>query len=181
MKKLIVFIILFIIPSLSSSERFINPIAQIFLGDFMELRGLKLENVQIKYLDYSIKYQYQSWKIKNNTICEEYRTNILEYSKCTQAAKTLFSDVCIFMKKNPKNEIRHQKMKDMYCKKALSYKPVVAMISKSNAELQSEINQAKNLCNTMIMRAMSSKNSYDFSKRDIVCSKYKKLKKQNNQ
>lgn len=72
-------------------------------------------------------------------------------------------------------------MEEMYCKKALSYQPVVAIISKSNTESQSELNQAKNLCNTMIIRAMSSKKSSDFSQRDIVCSKYKKLKKQNNQ
>jgi len=181
MKKLIIFIILSVIPSFSSSETFVNPLAQIFLGDFMEMRGIKLENVQIKYLDYSIKYQFQAWKINKNTICEEYKSNILEYSKCTEAAKDLFSDVCGFMKKNPKNGIRHQKMKEMYCKEALSYQPVVAMISKSNTEPQSDLNHAKDLCNSMIMRAMSTKKSSDVSQRDIACNKYKKLKKQNNQ
>ncbi|HAQ71760.1 MAG TPA: hypothetical protein DCR48_12360, partial [Flavobacteriales bacterium] len=73
-------------------------------------------------------YQYQLWRVRNKSVCQSYKSQITQFSKCTLAAKALFRDICAQLSDKPSNHWRYSKLKNMYCNAAVSFEATVARI-----------------------------------------------------
>ncbi|NOQ79747.1 MAG: hypothetical protein GQ546_10145 [Gammaproteobacteria bacterium] len=175
-KKIKYFIVLLsFFPSLSSSEMLFDGIASFIYRDLMEASGAELQFKNVKYSDYQVSFQYQYWRVKDKSVCANYKNNLLDYSKCTVEAKQFFTDTCTYLQSSQSSDKRKIQLKNMYCNAAMNFKPIIASISASN-ENETELSKAKSKCNSMILQAMNSKSASDISKRDISCKKYKEMR-----
>ena len=92
---------------------------------FTDLHGTEIQAVMIDYQGVKVPYQYQLWRVKDQSVCLPYKSQITQFSKCTLAAKALFGDLCTQLNDKPRNHWRHSKLKNMYCNAAVSFEPTV--------------------------------------------------------
>tara|TARA_R110000868_G_scaffold34671_1_gene125006 strand:- start:1547 stop:1978 length:432 start_codon:yes stop_codon:yes gene_type:complete len=103
--------------------------ADYFTNAWKDAKGTELKAVRFKFEDRYISFQYQHWKVRHKSICSDIKNDILEFSKCSQAASRMFNWLCVEYG-NDTNNVRMQQGKRMYCNAAIDYKPVVAEISR---------------------------------------------------
>lgn len=136
--------------------------------DYRARVGLELTPLVIKHNKMDIPFQHQIWKIQDKSVCELYKQNSAKYSKCTINAKSLFTEICSELSQKKSNNWQHQKYQNMYCNAAITYKPMVATVSKSSA---SKLDSIEKRCNQLILQAMGSKDKKLISERDVACKK----------
>ena len=136
---------------------------------------------KINYKGYQVTYTYQFWKINYQSICNNYRNKLSEYSNCTQAAKRLFFDICTGLKRTQNSGINKQQ-EIMYCDNSRRYKPTIATIIWSDSTDKSSnpnLEAARDKCNSLITKALISRNEFDVERRDEACKKYRIIKNNN--
>lgn len=141
--------------------------------------GSELQTRIVNHQEQDIAFSYQLWKIKQDSVCEDKKQQMLDYSKCTKAAKSLFYTVCQHLQTNPKEHWQYQKLKNMYCSAALSYQPTTASISWSNEE--DDLKNAKRKCSTATVASMRSSDRELIRAREEACTQYKKMLKEQSQ
>ncbi len=141
-----------------------------------DIMGTEVQAVSIKYEGLNISYQHQIWKIKDKSVCNNYRNQLAHYSTCTIKAKRLFNSLCNELNKKKSTHWKHKKIKNMYCNAAISYKPVIASIKPASNE--SPLQLARKECNQAIVAAMGTDNrSLELEQKEI-CGRYNRLAKQ---
>ena len=178
MRSYITTLLLTCLPSMAFSLNIFEGVSDYIHSEVRISRNADIVYKNVKYAGYEVTYQYQFWKIKHSMVCQNYKNNLADYSKCTIAAKKLFTDVCTTLKQQHNTGTRKLQQL-MYCSSAQKYKPVIASITRASNKRTSEVVLARDKCNSLILQAMNTKSSSDIAKRDIACSKYKRLK--NNQ
>ncbi|NOQ35551.1 MAG: hypothetical protein GQ569_06605 [Methylococcaceae bacterium] len=133
----------------------------------------EIQAMIVKHDEQEVSFSHQIWKIKQSSVCENDKQNALKYSKCTQAAKSLFNASCQYLQANPKTHWKYQKLKNMYCNAALSYQPVNAAISWSGKE--DKLKTAKRKCSMATIALMDNDKQELRSARKKACDNYKKL------
>ncbi len=85
------------LPSLAFSSNIFEGFSDYIHGEVRTIQNADITNKIVKHSGYQVTYQYQFWKIKYPSVCANYKGNLSEYSKCTVAAKKLFSDTCTYL------------------------------------------------------------------------------------
>jgi len=138
-----------------------------------DILGTEVQAVSIKYEGLNIPFQYQIWKIKDKSVCNNYRNQLARYSSCTIKAKRLFNNLCSELGKKKSTHWKHKKIKNMYCNAAISYKPMIASITPATKE--SPLQLARKRCNQAIVAAMGMNDRQLELKQKTVCNEYNKL------
>lgn len=147
---------------------FIHTLAYSVTSTHRDMVGTELESKHVAYNDQPVTFQYQLWRLRKDSVCAQLRHNVLEYSKCTRAARALFTDTCRHLTNNPSDHWRHQKQKNLYCAASVEFKPVVAEVRRSTAADDHEL-QKRQQCSVLRIQAMSSRDPKTIQMRDEVC------------
>ena len=142
-------------------------------GYYVDTLGYEPKSVMIHYGNYDIGFEYQRWKIKDDTVCMLYEDNIRHRSECTVQARYLFRELCSEMSKKNTNDIQYNRLRGMYCNSANSYRPKVAELSTSREP--GTIESARQACNAATIQAMGAQNPEVRFNRDVLCRNYKEL------
>lgn len=132
-----------------------------------DIYGTELTTEFIEYEEMNISFQYQMWKVKNNTVCSSYSQGTPAYSKCTVKAKLLFKGICKELSKRNDANWKAKKMRNMYCNASVNYQPVIATISNPK-ELTAQRKKEKQ-CNLLILKTMGNKNKDLISEKNLMC------------
>jgi len=138
-----------------------------------DIIGAEIQAQVVEYHGVSLDYQYQLWQVRQNSVCSGQRSNIGRFSKCTEAAKSFFTETCIALQRNPEKHWRYTKLKNMYCHAASTYQPVVAKISRPTAQ-ESAIMDAKQKCSLLTLEANSGSDKALKAKNE-ACANYQKM------
>jgi len=133
---------------------------------FTDLHGTEIKAVMIDYQGVEVPYQYQLWRVRNKSVCQPYKSQLTQFSKCTLAAKALFRDLCAQLSDKPSTQWRHSKLKNMYCNAAVSFEATVARIAVAGDRREAA---ARVECNLAIVRAMGSRDAVVIAERERVC------------
>ena len=153
---------------------YLNYVSNTVNDQLTDLRGTEITAMSIKHNGILVPFQYQLWRIKEPSVCDSYELNIQDYSNCTIAAKKLFNNLCIGLQKKLKTSWRYKKIKNMYCRASISYKPTIARITK--ASFQTDLVLARKNCNIATAKAIgSNKKNLDLARVE-ACDIYKELK-----
>lgn len=139
--------------------------------DYRARVGLQLTPLVIKHNKMEVPFQHQMWRIKDKSVCELYKQDSVKYSKCTINAKSLFSEICSELSKKKSTNWQHQKYQNMYCNAAITYKPMIATVSKPSV---SKLDESEKRCNQLILQAMGSKDKKLIAARDLACKQSQK-------
>ena len=129
--------------------------------------GTEVKAMMIDYQGVEVPFQYQIWRVKDQSVCSSYESDLVHYSKCTVTAKKLFTALCTQLSQKPSVHWRYTKAKNMYCNAAVSYKPTIARIGA--AEERTEDEEARAACNLAIVAALGSRDPVVIAERDRVC------------
>ena len=129
--------------------------------------GTEVKAMMIDYQGVEVPFQYQIWRVKDQSVCSSYESDLVHYSKCTVTAKKLFTALCTQLSQKPSAHWRYTKTKNMYCNAAVSYKPTIARIGA--AEERTEDEEARAACNLAIVAALGSRDPVVIGERDRVC------------
>jgi hypothetical protein len=88
---------------------------------FTDLYATEIKAVMIEYQGVEVPYQFQLWRVRNKSVCQPYKSQITQFSKCTLAAKALFRDLWAQLSDKSSNHWRYSKLKNMYCNPAVSF------------------------------------------------------------
>lgn len=140
-----------------------------------DVMGTQIQAQVVEYQNQKIDFQYQLWRIKPESVCISKKNELInEYSSCTNAAKSMFSDTCEHLSQNPKSHWKYTKLKNMYCTAAVSYTPITANISRPN-EAEAEVWEAKQRCSLLTLEARQRSNPSVEKRRVIACEDAKKV------
>lgn len=136
--------------------------------------GSEIQAQVIEYQTQKIDYQYQLWKIKDQSVCASVKNNNLSnYSSCTIKAKQFFTETCSYLQANPEQNWQYKKHKNMYCVAATNFQPTIAQLSRpSEAEAQQW--EVKQKCSLLTLEARNTGNSKVARERDAACAILKK-------
>ena len=129
--------------------------------------GTEVKAVMIGYEGVDVPFQHQMWRVKSQTVCSPYQSDLVPYSHCTVTAKKLFAALCTQLSKKPSDHWRHTKTKNMYCNAAVSYQATIARIGKAQERTEDE--RARAVCNLAIAGALGSRDPVVIAERDRVC------------
>lgn len=132
-----------------------------------DIYGTEIKTEFIEYEDMNISFQYQMWKVKNNTVCSSYSQGTPTFSKCTVKAKSLFSKLCKELTKRNDSNWKIKKTKNMYCNASVNYQPVIATISTPKGKTKQR--EKEKQCNLLILKTMGNKNKDLIAERDLMC------------
>lgn len=144
-------------------------------NEVTDIIGAEMQSQVVNYKDWEIAYQYQVWKIRDQSVCATLKEDLLEYSECTVAARDMFAETCSYLQDNPADHWRYTKLKNMYCSAAVEFKPTVASVSEA-PETVDELAAKREACNLATAEAMGSTDAVLIKKRDTACAAYRKLK-----
>lgn len=153
---------------------YLNAVQTTTHNHFKEAIGTEVEAVVIEYEGTKIPFQYQMWRIREDSVCSQLQSRIGDYSQCSVKASRLFHELCAQLPMTDNTNWRYAKTRNMYCNAAVSYKPTIATISSESPE--SELVQAKKKCNVATIDAMGSNDPAAIGYRDRTCKKYNELK-----
>lgn len=125
-----------------------NSIAEVYVDSM----NTTITSQSLVYNDTNIRFQHQLWKIKPNSVCSDFEGQVTQLSKCTQQAKTMFTELCTQLSSMENLNPRGRSLSNMYCNASLTYKPMVAYISESEYKSEQELKEKE--CNLMILKAM---------------------------
>ncbi|MDF1762896.1 MAG: hypothetical protein P1U57_05765 [Oleibacter sp.] len=114
-------------------------------NEIIESAGYEVKSVVIDHNGIDVPFSYQLWKVIPKSVCSSYSQNISGFSKCTLAAKDLFTETCLHYDFGSLNNRNSYKLKNMFCNASVSYQPVLANVQWSSEP--SEIDQARSDCN----------------------------------
>ncbi len=144
-----------------------------------DMMGTEVTALAVEHKGILIPYSYQIWRIKDDSVCASYADDMATYSKCTIAARNLFSDTCKYLQRAKPNHWKKKKLKNMYCNAAISYQPTIAALQWSHDVPALE--SARFECNMATAELMGSNDPKLKKKKQKVCSKYRKLQHKANQ
>lgn len=139
-----------------------------------ESMGTEIKAIVIEYDGTQIPFQYQMWRIRESSVCNNLKHSVAEFSQCSIKASRLFNELCSGLATNQNDDPIYRKTKNMYCNAAISYEPTVANISSETPE--SELLKAKRECNAATIEAMDTNDPSAIGHRDRTCQKYNELK-----
>ena len=147
---------------------FVRSMAHTITNDYQEVANTNLTTKQIEFNGQIVTYQYLLWRLRPQSVCANYKHDLLKYSDCGKSAKQLFNQTCMHLNKNPSDHWKHQKLQNLYCSAALEYQPVIAEAKRSNIQNEDELKQ-RQLCSALTVEAMSKRDSLTLQKRDNAC------------
>lgn len=156
-------------PVAEAYSSFVRNMAHTITSDYQAMMNTNLETKQIEYNGYQVSFQYLLWRLRPNSVCANYRYDLLEYSQCSKAAQQLFSQTCQHLNNNPSNNWKHEKLTLLYCSAAVDYQPVIAEVGISKNQNDSDIEQRQR-CSALRMDAMRTKDPHTIQMRDQVCN-----------
>lgn len=136
--------------------------------------GTELKAVVIEYQGMAVPFQYQMWRVREQSVCTRYSEDIALQSACTLKAKALFTELCTTLSATPSNHWRHTKSKNMYCNASVTYKPLVARVAPSHEP--SALAKVKADCSAATVAAMGNSDAALIRTRDEVCGVYRGMK-----
>jgi hypothetical protein len=134
---------------------------------FTDLYATEIKAVMIEYQGVEVPYQFQLWRVRNKSVCQPYKSQITQFSKCTLAAKALFKDLCAQLNDKPSKHWRHSKMKNRYCNAAVFFEATVAPIGVAGERSEEESARAE--CNLAIAAALGSRDAVVITEKERVC------------
>ncbi|WP_419532927.1 hypothetical protein [Endozoicomonas sp.] len=148
---------------------------------YVENVNSQLTPVVIEHQGHDIYFKHHLWKIRSNSVCQNKRHKITEFSQCTIAAKSAFNEVCkVSSGKNFSNH-KAKSMVRMYCQAASTFQPTIASIqsgSLNDGSTNTQLRQLKQQCSMLTLESQESYDPTIESKRAKVCSEYKRLSDQ---
>ncbi|NKF50189.1 hypothetical protein G3R49_06340 [Shewanella sp. WXL01] len=119
------------------------------------------------YQNTNIRLQHQLWKIRPNSVCANHSQQATQFSKCTQQAKAMFTELCSELSCMDNLSNKGRSVTNMYCNASLSYKPMVAYIGEPELKSEQELKQKK--CNLMILKAMQDDSPETLEQKEKAC------------
>lgn len=120
------------------------------------------------YNDTTIRFQHQLWKIRPKSVCSDLEQEATQFSKCTQHAKAMFTELCTQLSSKDNLNQKGRKLSNMYCNASLSYKPMIAYINEPEQKTEQELQRKK--CNLMILKAMQDSSAEVLKQKGEACS-----------
>jgi hypothetical protein len=140
-----------------------NSIAEVYVDSM----NTTVTSQSLVYNDTNIRFQHQLWKIKPNSVCSDLEQQATSFSKCTQQAKTMFTELCTQLSSMETLNQRGRSLSNMYCNASLNYKPMVAYISEPKQKSEQELKEKE--CNLMILKAMQDKSPETLEQKEKAC------------
>jgi iron uptake system EfeUOB component EfeO/EfeM len=140
-----------------------NSIAEVYVDSM----NTTVTSQSLVYNDTNIRFQHQLWKIKPNSVCSDLEQQATQFSKCTQQAKVMFTELCTQLSSMENLNPRGRSLSNMYCNASLTYKPMVAYISQPKKKNEQELKEKE--CNLMILKVMQDKSPETFEQKEKAC------------
>ncbi len=140
-----------------------NSIAEVYVDSM----NTTVTSQSLVYNDTNIRFQHQLWKIKPNSVCSDLEQQAIQFSKCTQQAKAMFTELCTQLSSMENLNQRGRSLSNMYCNASLNYKPMVAYISQPKKKNEQELKEKE--CNLMILKAMQDKSPETLEQKEKAC------------
>ncbi|WP_100657049.1 hypothetical protein [Alteromonas flava] len=145
---------------------YIDAVSNKFHDRLTDQFGTEVQAKVVQYNGHSISYSHQLWRIQDKSVCGTIDNDLNQKSRCTQAAKAMFNEMCMYLQSNPQSGWRYTKTKNMYCNAATNYKPVIATVS---FDEQSDSKKKQEACSVATLRVMESATAENIKARDIAC------------
>jgi iron uptake system EfeUOB component EfeO/EfeM len=134
---------------------------------YVDSMNTTVTSQSLVYNDTNIRFQHQLWKIKPNSVCSDLEGQATQLSKCTQQAKTMFTELCTQLSSMENLNPRGRSLSNMYCNASLTYKPMVAYISEPMQKTEQELKEKE--CNLMILKAMQNSSKEVLKQKEDDC------------
>lgn len=134
---------------------------------YMDSMNTTVTTQNLVYQGTTIRFQHQLWKIRPNSVCTDFEQQATQYSKCTQQAKAMFTELCTQLSSMDNLNHKGRSLSNMYCNASLSYNPMIAYISKPEQKTEQELKQKE--CNLMILKAMQDSTLEVAKQKDRAC------------
>ena len=135
---------------------------------YMDSMNTTVTTQSLVYHGTTIRFQHQLWKIRPNSVCTDFEQQATQYSKCTQQAEAMFTELCTQLSSMENLNQRGRSLSNMYCNASLNYKPMVAYISEPEQKTEQELKQKE--CNLMILMAMQDSNEVTRKQKEEACN-----------
>lgn len=139
-----------------------------------DVMGTRVQTLVVEHQGIRVPYSYQLWKIQPKSVCHGYAGHVEEFSRCTVAAKSMFTEACGQLQKKPGSDWRHTKLQNMYCTAAVSYQPTVARIGWSADT--TPLYEARAECNLAIAELVGNTDPAARQRKKAACDRYDALK-----
>tara|TARA_R110002033_G_scaffold99376_1_gene147772 strand:+ start:2964 stop:3440 length:477 start_codon:yes stop_codon:yes gene_type:complete len=140
-----------------------NSIAEVYVDSM----NTTVTSQSLVYNDTNIRFQHQLWKIKPNSVCSDLEQQATQFSKCTQQAKTMFTELCTQLSSMENLNQKGRSLSNMYCNASVNYKPMVAYISQPKEKTEQELKERE--CNLMILKGMLDKSPETLEQKEKAC------------
>ncbi|WP_350999870.1 hypothetical protein [Shewanella sp. TB7-MNA-CIBAN-0143] len=140
-----------------------NSIAEVYVDSM----NTTVTSQSLVYNDTNIRFQHQLWKIKPTSVCSDLEQQATQFSKCTQQAKAMFTELCTQLSSMENLNQKGRSLSNMYCNASLSYKPMIAYISEPKQKTEQELKEKE--CNFMILKAIQDNSSETLKQKDTAC------------
>ncbi|WOT06220.1 hypothetical protein [Shewanella youngdeokensis] len=155
-----------------------DPLSQLFAAylqaasnniadQYMDSMNTTVTTQSLIYNDTQIRFQHQLWKIRPKSVCSNLEQQATQYSKCTQQAKAMFTELCTQLSSMDNLNQKGRKLSNMYCNASLNYKPMIAYISEPKPKSEKELKQKE--CNLMILKAMQDSSEEVLKQKEKAC------------
>ena len=141
----------------------------------------RLTRQVITHQGQEIHFEHLVWRIRDNSVCNNKRGRISEYSRCTLAARAAFNEICQTHQNKNYTAPKAKNMVSMYCLASRTFKPTIAsiqpaFITSDNTKSRSpELVMANQKCAALILESQTSKDPFIQSKKKKACQRYKEL------
>lgn len=125
----------------------------------------------LTYRGTDIRFQHFLWQVKQESVCADLKQQATSYSKCTQQAKAMFTDLCNQLSSMNNLNQKGRSLSRMYCNASLSYKPMIATISTPAQKSEQQLKDKE--CNQLILKAMQDDSPEVAKRRDKACAEAK--------
>ncbi|MCL1036458.1 hypothetical protein L2750_04740 [Shewanella submarina] len=106
--------------------------------------------------------------MKPETVCIDLEQHATHYSRCTQKAKSMFTEICSELSGKHLLSSKAQSLTRMYCKASISYQPVIASIGEPKPITATQMQEKE--CNRLILKAMQDDSPEVAAKKEKVCA-----------
>ncbi|MBK1725309.1 hypothetical protein [Thiocystis violacea] len=146
---------------------YLNAATQAF--DHMDL-ALRTEAIEHQGL--TVTFTHQQWRIREASVCEGERGDVVRLARCTAAAKDLFRQVCQALQANPRNHPDDPSLQRMYCSAAARYRPTQASVEWAEpVEAEAQARQACRLAQAALLTENTPETRH---RRKVACEGVKR-------
>lgn len=146
---------------------YLNTVSNSIAEVYVDSMNTTVTSQSLVYNDTNIRFQHQLWKIKPNSVCSDLEQQATQFSKCTQQAKTMFTELCSQLSSMENLNQQGRSLSNMYCNASLNFKPIVAYISEPMKKTEQELKEKE--CNLMILKAMQDNGPEVLKEKEIAC------------